>query len=256
MTLPTPPRAGDLRVEAEKFANDWTNTVRAVVGAHVPPFVPVAKDTAVRAAVVVRQSGNDGIVLTVDSVPVLTLDASAHCIWDHRGSYLAVAESKFKVSAVGLASEPLFRYEFCRTPNRSPMAHLHVHAHRDAVTFVMTRCGGASKRGRRRLLDYDRGTKGNLPVMAHLHFPLGGSRFRPCLEDVLQMLTDEIGIDCLEGVDQALADGREQWRRMQIAASVRDSPRTVVQMLETLGYSVTPPQGGHPPDRPEQLRSI
>ena len=170
MTLPTPPRAGDLRVEAEKFANDWTNTVRAVVGAHVPPFVPVAKDTAVRAAVVVRQSGNDGIVLTVDSVPVLTLDASAHCIWDHRGSYLAVAESKFKVSAVGLASEPLFRYEFCRTPNRSPMAHLHVHAHRDAVTFVMTRCGGASKRGRRRLLDYDRGTKGNLPVMAHLHF--------------------------------------------------------------------------------------
>ena len=35
---------------------------------------------------------------------------------------------------------------------------------------------------------------GGRPLLT-LHFPLGGSRFRPCLEDLLEMLVSELGVD-------------------------------------------------------------
>jgi hypothetical protein len=67
---------------------------------------------------------------------------------------------------------------------------------------------------------------------------VGVTRFRPCLNDVLDMLVRELGVDHEPAWRNALADGRERWRRMQTAAVVRDGPAAAIEALSALGYEV------------------
>ncbi|MGH4025484.1 MAG: hypothetical protein ACRDRV_12995 [Pseudonocardiaceae bacterium] len=53
-------------------------------------------------------------------------------------------------------------------------------------------------------------------VLSALHFPVGGARIRPCLEDFLHFLAHEFQIDVLPNAPAILAEGRERWRRRQI----------------------------------------
>jgi hypothetical protein len=150
---------------------------------------------------------------------------------------MAVSRAEFRVSAHG-ESQPLFRYEFDRAAYETvPTAHLQIHAHRDAFTWVMTRAGRRSKRARARAAETQK-----TPSMHEIHFPLGGRRFRPALEDVLQMLVEEFGIDAVDDWRELLADGREHWRRQQVRASIRDAPDDAAAALEMLGYKVSPPR--------------
>lgn len=174
---------------------------------------------------------------------------------DHRGEFLAVETSSFAVLALAGGSEPLFRIEFVRAPDAGiPSAHVHVHAHRDAFTHVVDRCGDKTARARRRRRSIDSG--GSVPKIVELHFPLGGPRFRPCLEDLMQMLIDELGVDAEPGAAEALAAGRVRWRTMQLAASVRDSPETAAKVLRNHGYTVTEPDSGPAPDRMDKLEAL
>lgn len=136
-------------------------------------------------------------------------------------------------------AQPLFRYEYLRSPHNVPAAHLQIHAHRDALTYVltyvMTKTERTSKRPGRT------GKRESIPTLEDLHFPLGGHRFRPALEDVLEMLIDEFDIDHDPNARKALADGRMEWRLTQTKAAVRDAPGAAVAALESLGYTVTPP---------------
>jgi hypothetical protein len=50
------------------------------------------------------------------------------------------------------------------------------------------------------------------------------------------MLVRELGVDHQPGWRDALADGRERWRRMQTAAVVRDAPGEAIAALTALGY--------------------
>lgn len=117
----------------------------------------------------------------------------------------------------------------------------------------MSAAGTRSRRSRRRLNASDEGA--TVPRLGDLHFPLGGARFRPCLEDVLQMLADELGVDVESGAYEALAEGRERWRLDQLAAAVRHSPETAAAVLQELGYTVERPAGGALPNRTERLRA-
>jgi hypothetical protein len=89
--------------------------------------------------------------------------------------------------------------------------------------------------------------------VSDLHFLVGGPRFRPCLEDVLTVIIDEFGVDQEPGALEALAAGRRTWRLGQLGAAVRDSPETAAQTLRNLGYTVTPPTTGAPPERTAKL---
>jgi hypothetical protein len=93
--------------------------------------------------------------------------------------------------------------------------------------------------------------------MSDLHFPVGGSRFRPSLEDVLDMLVRELGVDHEPGWRDALATGRERWRRMQIRAVVRDAPGEAIAVLEKLGYEIRMRDGlEEPEDNLSRLRDL
>lgn len=236
---------------AQGFADQLTETVRASVDATCADFVAVAADNRVA----VRQSPREGIVLTSDGHGIATLTASYWFAWDSEGEFLAVQESAFKVYAgEAAAGEPLFRYEFNRgSTDDIPNAHLHVHGQRDALAYVLTRAGERTPRGKRRAR---LAARGQAPTMADLHFPVGGDRFRPALEDVLQTLVEELGVDCVEGWRNALADGRRRWRELQAAAVVRDSPGVAAQVLARLGYEVSPPKSGPATGQPGRLTEL
>ncbi|RRD29414.1 hypothetical protein [Actinomyces bowdenii] len=68
-----------------------------------------------------------------------------------------------------------------------------------------------------------------------IHFPLGGARFRPCLEDVVELVVNEFGLDTQPDWQERVRDGRAQWRRVQLAAAVRDDPQTARRALDGLG---------------------
>jgi len=171
-------------------------------------------------------------VLTIGGDHVGTLDVWYRCTVDTAGQYLAVDESQFMVKW-GPVKDPLLRLHFVRSPQKQPGAHWHVHAERVAFAAILALAG-----------------KANAHSLGSLHLPIGGTRMRPALEDLLEFLVPECGVDAADGWESALATGRERWRRHQIGALVRDAPDEAVRVLEELGYVVAMPQGG--PRLPKQ----
>ena len=62
--------------------------------------------------------------------------------------------------------------------------------------------------------------------LAELHVPLGGPRFRPCLEDVVELLIVEFGVDSGDDWRIAIQEGRRAWREKQFRTAVWDDPET------------------------------
>lgn len=243
-----------LDAAARAFADELTATVQGVLGVDTGRFVavraPRTRDHGRSTRVVVRTAYNKALPLTIAGAPALELIADFRCKWDHRGTYLAVHQASWAVRPVDIG-EPLFRYEFeAGMTSRLPSAHLHVHGHRDEFVFQMFR--GATGRPRSRASNVAGGS-GALPRLSNLHFPLGGPRMRPCLEDLLDFIIEEFRIDTAPGYKQVLDEGRKRWRRRQIGASVRDAPAVAAAVLQELGYVVTPPGGTHLQERTEKL---
>ena len=235
----------DLRAQVDAFAADITRTVQAVLGNQEVDLTA----TILEDRFTVSTSSSDGIQLRVDGEPLLRLTVRFECDWDTPGHFMAIHRSEFHVFADS-EREPLFRFEFMRSAaDGLPCAHLQVHGHRDAVSSVMSRAGQRSRRSRRR-------SSSKLHRMSELHFPLGGARFRPPLEDVLHMLVEEFGVDAEDEWRRHLSDGRADWRRTQTRAAVRDAPAEAVKILRSMGYAVTEPEEGAAPEATDKLRTI
>jgi hypothetical protein len=73
------------------------------------------------------------------------------------------------------------------------------------------------------------------------------------VEDFIQFLIDELGIDAGDGWKAVIEASRETWRRRQIKTVVRDVPDAAVAALTDLGFTVTPPSGGMPAPRMDTL---
>jgi hypothetical protein len=223
----------ELATNVGEFAKKITQTIQSVLG---------LEEVTLKAALLddkftITTPQNAPIVLMAEGEPLLDMKVRYECGWDFPHRYMAVDAALYHVFAHGDA-QPLFRYEFVkRSTDSAPTAHLHVHAHRDAFTWAMTAAGRRSKRSKRRAKAVLRVP----PAMAEVHFPLGGRRFRPALEDVLQMLVEEFGIEAVEGWEHRLQSAREAWRRSQIKAAIRDAPEDAAIALRELGYNIAPP---------------
>lgn len=240
-----------LAQQAEDFANDLTATVRAVVGAECPAFYAVVLEQA--SAFRVRQEPSSGIILCDNKAPILRLSVDYKCELDGHGLWMAISESFIHVFVEPDGREPLFRYEFDRNnTGKVPSAHIQFHGHHPELEAAMRECGESTERAKAR-------KRGRRAVYLHdLHFPVGGPRFRPALEDVLEMLIEEFGVKPVGSVRaarKALEDGREGWRRKQVATVVRDAPSQAAEALRDLDYEVTAPKVA-PSDKRNKLRAL
>ena len=216
--------------KVEVFADDLHQLLTAVLSQPIEPLdVTVAAGQAPH--LVVRQQPEQGVALTVAGEPLLRLSAKFRCAWDSARDYLAVRESTFAVTSTA-SDTPLFRYDYLADADEKiPGAHLSIHAHRDEAVFAMMAAGN-SLRGRSRGYAV---RNGKVPTVSTLHFPLGGHRFRPCLEDVLEFVVREFGIDTNDDWLAAVQSGRVAWRARQLGAAVRDDPSVAITQLREMG---------------------
>lgn len=154
---------------------------------------------------------------------------------DSYSRYLAVEHSKFELKAK-LDRAPIIRWEYDREARSKPSSHVQITAHRGALSHILSR------------LNHD-----TPHSIESLHLPMGGERFRPCLEDVVEFLIRDCGFPGSEGWKAVVRDGRAKWRRIQTRVAVRDAPSAAVAQLEAMGYVVTPPDDGERPERIEKL---
>lgn len=233
--------AKDLTPQVRTFATNLSAVLTGVLPGIEGPPLRVLTDRQER-HISVRQGLDVGLPLTIDGQTMMRLKISYRCTWNTEREFLSVDECQYQVLPESL-TEPLLRYHYRRKPSGGlPSAHLHVHGHRDEVLALMV--GGKEDRRVKKRLQEIR--HGRFPRLSSLHFPLGGPRFRPGIEDVLDMLRVEFEIDVLPGANEALRRGRTVYRQMQLAAAIGDDPLTAAAELARLGYSVSPALGDEP----------
>lgn len=238
--------SGDpLEEQAQVLAEDVAQSLAAFLGRGVG-FEATRSGSRV---VVANSSGP--LTMTVGGRELLSCEVEYLCRFDHAGEFLAIHTSTVKVHGSSRPKgEPLFRYEYVyeQAPHL-PSAHLHVHAHRDQFTHVMTLAaeGGAPHR------QPSKADSLKVARMSTVHFPLGGHRFRPSLEDVLQMIHTEFGVDVGPGWENRLDAARLAFRRKQTRAAVRDCPSQAAEVLSSLGYRIQEPPSGPAEERANRL---
>lgn len=229
--LTTDPIVIDLDARAAEFAQQVQDTVSGVLPGD---FQIVSISHGGR--YVVRPAGSAAlkqhIPLFVDGKLLATLGVQVYLGLDSSGNYLKAWRSKIAVHST-LDRTPLVRQEFEADMSESaPLAHWHVHADRGALSHLL---------GRAHAVRADVVQKPH--DMSSLHFPVGGERFRPCMEDMLEFLVREFGIDHHPGWQEAVRDGREKWRRMQFRSTVRDLQDEAADVLRKHGWTVEEPTG-------------
>jgi hypothetical protein len=172
-----------------------------------------------------------------DQCDLAVLTADYQLCVDSMATHVAVEQSSFELMAT-IDRTPIVRWDYDRQANRKPRSHLQITAQRGALSHILSRtCHKTPHR------------------IESLHIPMGGERFRPCLEDVIEFLIRDCGFKGGPDWKRKIRDGRARWRRIQTRAVVRDSPDSAVAELQALGYQITPPADGERGERTDRLEA-
>ena len=147
--------------------------------------------------------------------------------WDDEHTYLADQRSAFGLYAGPEMndSQMVLRYDYDLEIRNNeedepyPIAHVHVAGDLNCL----------------------RELPGPPDELSKLHIPVGGKRYRPSLEDVIEFAVVEGFAGPRDGWRVALEEHRETWRSRQLGAAVRRDPATAAIQLTQLGWRITPP---------------
>lgn len=211
---------GALEHLAEEFGQETAGLLRSCLPDLPEPPIEILRHEN---RAIIGPPSQSSLPLYVKGQHLASMKVSLACEMDSRGRWLAVEESTFNLLAV-LDRTPVLRFHYYRVPRGKPSAHLHVHGHRGALSHLLSQAGHEHPHD-----------------VSSLHIPVGGSRFRPCLEDLIQFLIAECRFDAKDGWQEHVEAGRERWRRRQVATVVRDVPDEAARVLRELGYEVRAP---------------
>ncbi|MCY3562012.1 MAG: hypothetical protein OXH20_12730 [bacterium] len=166
-----------------------------------------------------------------NEAPALFLGVTYKVAMDANDTHLQVLTStiSLRVDVTGgkRVPRPLVRVEYDRDQLRPGRTAAHVHLHANAPEMAWVYGSGGQP----------------APDLHSLHFPVGGRRFRPTLEDFLLFLDREgLYTDWKDGWRPKLIQSLEEWERLQARATARQFPEEAVSALEALGYGVTAPK--------------
>jgi hypothetical protein len=146
--------------------------------------------------------------------PKCWFEAQFRCDVDDRG-YLRVLVSYFAIYAHdGLM--PLCHYDYERNKEGYPAAHVQIEGHSAALGELPG--------------DRDAGDLGRL------HFPVGGRRYRPTVEDMVEFVVTEGFARGRDGWEQVVKANRDSFHEIQLRAAVRRHPgiaRAVLTEIDT-----------------------
>lgn len=216
-----------LEEQARRFSDKVGHLLRACFP-DAPGMIVTELDERVRIHPEGQTPRAGGVPLRANALELAWLRVHYSCRLDHVERYLAVDAASFWVVSTKDRS-PLIRFEYKYQSRTAPHAHIQLHGERGALTHLLTRCG------------HNRAHE-----MSALHLPTGGPRFRPNLEDVIQFLIDDVGVDAVDGWLDAVHERRAEWRSIQTKAAARAMAHDAAEALREIGYTVTPPPEGEP----------
>lgn len=164
--------------------------------------------------------------------------ASISCEYDlcvnSTGKHLAVDSSSFKVEfKANKRPVPIVRFEYERQARNKPVQHFQFHAESLPLAILLARAGR-----------YDIAAQ-----QQDVHFPMGGHRYRVCLEDVIELVIREFNAESNPEWETRVRDGRRKFRERQTDTIIRKNLGRSVEMLEELGFKIEPPQEFEFPER-------
>lgn len=244
----------DVGQQATDFAQRIETLLQNVLGGNDDGYVAEPEGMSLRAGRTgyrITQRDARGVSLNSDGEKVAGLSFRFHCSCRNENSWLQIDKSVIMVTAEP-EHVPLFHYDYNRgRTSETPGAHVNIFGSNDAATRIMLSCGkGLRSKSRRRKYIND----GAFPTFSTLHFPVGGDRFRPGLEDVLQMTVYEFHIDVTDDWEKHLNQSRAEYRERQLKALVREYPDLAWDALTEGGADLAErPKRPHRSDRPEVL---
>lgn len=146
-------------------------------------------------------------------------------VWMNEHGYLTVWKSFVGLSVDPDGKEVVFHYDYERDKDKNPEddgCYTEAHLQIDGESAALNKLIAASPRS----------SKG----MHKLHFPVGGRRFRPSLEDVIEFLIRERLIDKRPGWDKVLNVSRQEFQDRQLCAAICARPEVAAAELKRIGY--------------------
>lgn len=224
-------------MQAAKFADELTDLLNKTV-CHGVRLTAVISDPS-RVVVGYKITSRDlvvkqGMPLCLGrGAPTAYLNAFFRLDMDHEGRYLRVL-----VSVLGLYEDPeldraLIHYDYEREKGDGyPEAHLHVCARPESWDTICARSRGDNR-------SFDR-----------LHLPVGGRRYRPTLEDLLEFVITEKIAQPRPGAMQEITKSRRAFERRQLRAAVRRDPQAALDILTEMGQLDQPGAPGRDAGKP------
>jgi hypothetical protein len=170
----------------------------------------------------------------VNDEPVLGLKLAYTVEADPKSSYLRVRNSAAAITMIQENERPVIRLEFERDKGIEPgeiskrahgrhAAHFQIHGVSADLSYIWGLTGRHTKRN-----------------LESLHIPVGGRRFRPTMEDLIEFLyLEKIVLGLKDGGQSALEAGRKKWFSIQLASTIRSNQLEAIKILETEGFRIS-----------------
>jgi hypothetical protein len=134
--------------------------------------------------------------------------------------HLTVHSSFATLSTGPDAEHQLFHYDYERNKSGYPEAHLQLCMESQPTRELLALVGRPRD------------------SVEHLHFPVGGRRYRPPLEDIIEFLIMERLVHERAGARDLLDRHRDEFRRIQLKAAIKSDVPTAIEALDLEGYEV------------------
>lgn len=222
-----------LRERAASFAYEIQSTLRAVLPGEIHIQSIAAPDRDDRFVVTVAYVGGkpQKVPLLVGGEHLADLTIVIYLSMDREDQYLKAIRTDLAIHST-LDRTPLVHLDYRADMTSDPVAHWQVHAERGAMSHLLARAHAVRPDIVKKPHD-----------ISSIHFPVGGERLRPCVEDFLEFLVHECGVDHQRSWKDAVDAGREMWRRRQVRTIARDAQSEVAAVLAEQGWTVEPPEG-------------
>ncbi len=223
------PRQSDLERQARKFAGDLTELFNGTVthGVRLRSYMDRHGRAVIGYKVSEANPVGDCVPLTISRSPAHLYLSVIHTLeLDESETFLATSRSSYTLQEDNDAAS-ILTYDFVREPpNEFPEAHIHIHGRSDVLSRML-QAGGRDK-----------------SKPADLHLPVGGRRFRPCLEDIIEFCVLERLVDARDGWKEAVNRSRDKYLDEQLRAAVHRNPTAAAEVLRRDGWRVTEPDAG------------
>jgi hypothetical protein len=213
----------DLRGEADAFAAELTSLLNHTVtdGIRIIAVTDKAAQQA-RIGYGISPSDLDPCMIPLalkGKAPQLYLGLLYRMAADDRGQYPMIRSSVMYLSPDRDGAATLLHYDYERDKaDDYPEAHLQVCA--------------TSEEWEQAMRSY--GPKGR--PLKKLHLPVGGRRFRPSVEDLIEFLVTEKLADGRRGWKAHVDEGRQRFEERQLRAAVRRHPDIALAILREEGH--------------------